>query len=121
MISLAERNTTFRIESSVRIPISAELKIPYHHKDIALRSLSVTFKDEILEFYDLKLARIVDVIQTKVPTIEVKDRDMDINFILADNTIAHLEFESSEPTLDDQIRYGHYDLELYKHRMGSSG
>jgi predicted transposase YdaD len=81
-----------------------------------LRSLSVTFKDEILEFYDLKLAKIVDVIQTKVPLIEVKDRDMDINFILADNTIAHLEFESSEPTLDDQIRYGHYDLELYKQR-----
>ncbi|MGI6649662.1 MAG: hypothetical protein ACOX5W_11605 [Bacillota bacterium] len=41
---------------------------------------------------------------------------MDINFILVDNTIAHLEFESSEPTLDDQIRYGHYDLELYKQR-----
>jgi len=81
-----------------------------------LRSLSVTFKDEVLEFYDLKLARVVDVVQTKVPIIEVKDRDMDINFILADNTIAHLEFESSEPTLEDQIRYGHYDLELYKQR-----
>jgi flagellar biosynthesis/type III secretory pathway protein FliH len=81
-----------------------------------LRSLSVTFKDEVLEFYDLKLPRVVDVVQTKVPIIEVKDRDMDINFILADNTIAHLEFESSEPTLEDQIRYGHYDLELYKQR-----
>ncbi len=58
----------------------------------------------------------VDVVQTSVPLIQVKDRRMDVNFVLADGTLLHIEFESSEPTEDDQIRYGHYDLELYNQR-----
>lgn len=42
--------------------------------------------------------------------------DEDINFILADHTILHIEFEASEPITSDLIRYGHYDLELYNQR-----
>lgn len=62
------------------------------------------------------MPEVVDVIQTNVPTIEIKDRNMDMNFTLANNELLHVEFEASEPTLEDQVRYGHYDLELLKQR-----
>ncbi|MCW2277321.1 Rpn family recombination-promoting nuclease/putative transposase [Heliophilum fasciatum] len=48
-----------------------------------------------------------------VPLIDVKDQTMDVVFALEDDSLLHLEFESSEPTIADQIRYGHYDLELF--------
>ena len=79
--------------------------------------MTATFMHEVLELYDLKLAKIIDVVQTQVPMIEIKDRSMDIAFLLEDDTIAHFEFECSEPTVQDQIRYGHYDFELYNQRM----
>ena len=65
---------------------------------------------------NLDLPEIVDVVQTNVPIIQVKDRTLDVNFVLADGTLLHIEFEASEPTEDDQIRYAYYDLELYKQR-----
>ena len=97
--------------------ISSDICIPRQHKDIALRSLSATFKNEIIPLLGLDLPEVVDVIQTSVPIIEIKDRNMDMNFSLANNELLHLEYESSEPTLEDQVRYGHYDLELFKERQ----
>ena len=41
---------------------------------------------------------------------------MDIVFLLEDGTVAHFEYEFSEPTVEDQIRYIHYDTELYSQR-----
>jgi hypothetical protein len=81
-----------------------------------LRSLSVAFKNEIISFFDLQFPKVVDVIQTSVPLIEVKSRGMDANFLLEDSTILHLEFESTVLTEDDLVRFGHYDLELYRQR-----
>ena len=66
--------------------------------------------------FGLNLPEVVDVIQTSVPVIQVKDRNMDMNFSLADGSVLHIEYESDEPTVEDQIRYGHYDLELYNQR-----
>ncbi len=74
-----------------------------------MRSLSVAFKDEIISFLDLQFPKVVDVIQTSVPLIEVKSRGMDTNFLLEDGTILHLEFESTILTEDDLVRFGHYD------------
>lgn len=92
------------------------MKIPRQHKDIALRSLSVTFKDEMISFLEMQFPKVIDVVQTSVPLIEVKDRGMDANFLLEDGTILHLEFESKPLTEEDLVRFGHYDLELYRQR-----
>ncbi|MCD5414068.1 MAG: hypothetical protein LR001_03560 [Clostridiales bacterium] len=51
-----------------------------------------------------------------MPTIQIKDRRLDVNFLLEDNTLLHIEFESSKATENDLIRYAHYDLELYNQR-----
>ncbi len=91
-----------------------DLYIPRNHKDISFYVMSAMFKDEIIDYYDLKLAKIKDIIQTKVPYVEVKGQYIDISFILEDNTIAHFEFESDYINRNDLIRYGHYDLELHK-------
>ncbi|MCW2279323.1 hypothetical protein [Heliophilum fasciatum] len=48
-----------------------------------------------------------------VPLIDVNDQTMDVVLALEDDSLLHLEFASSEPTMADQIRYGHYDLELF--------
>ena len=97
--------------------IISDISIPRQHKDIALRSLSATFKNEIIPLLGLDLPKVVDVIQTSIPIIEIKDRNMDMNFTLANNELLHVEYESSEPSLEDQVRYGHYDLELFKERQ----
>ncbi|MCW2279141.1 hypothetical protein [Heliophilum fasciatum] len=36
---------------------------------------------------------------------------------LEDNTLLHIEFESSEPTINDQIRYAYYELRLFSDRQ----
>ena len=99
------------------VSISNDISIPRQHKDIALRSLSATFKNEIIPLLGLDLPEVVDVIQTSVPLIEIKDRNMDMTFSLANNELLHLEYEASEPTLEDQARYAHYDIELFKQRQ----
>ena len=42
--------------------------------------------------FGLNLPEVVDVIQTAVPVIQVKDRNMDMNFSLADGSILHIEY-----------------------------
>ena len=74
------------------------------------------FKDDFIPFTGIDLPKVKDVIQTNVPTIEVKDRGMDINFLLEDQTIAHIEFESDALTEKDLIRFAIYDLALYEQR-----
>ena len=74
------------------------------------------FKDDFIPFTGIDLPKVKDVIQTNVPTIEVKDRGMDINFLLEDETIAHIEFESDALTEKDLIRFAIYDLALYEQR-----
>ncbi len=90
--------------------------IPRHHKDITFYCMSSMFRDEIIDFFNLNLPRVKDIIQTRVPYISIKDQHMDVSFILEDDTVAHFEYESDTITEDDLIRYGHYDLELYKER-----
>ncbi|MFE8696107.1 hypothetical protein ACFYKT_07050 [Cytobacillus sp. FJAT-53684] len=91
-------------------------EIPRNHKDIGLRSLAVMFKDEFIPFTGLNLPKVKDVIETNVPIIEVKDRGMDLNFLLEDGTIAHIEFESDTLKENDLTRFAHYDLQLYEQR-----
>ena len=112
-IAISDNCVTGDPTPKVRPPV---VSIPRQHKDIAFRSLSATFKDEVLNVFGLNLPKVVDIAQTAIPLIEVKDRNMDINLVLINNTILHIEFESSEPTEDDQIRYGFYDLGLFKQR-----
>ncbi|WP_458413803.1 hypothetical protein ACNQFZ_02600 [Schinkia sp. CFF1] len=96
--------------------MTEDYKIPRNHKDIGFRSLAAMFKDEFIPFTGIQLPKVKDVIQTNVPLIEVKDRGMDINFLLEDGTIAHIEFESDSLTEKDLIRFAYYDLALYEQR-----
>lgn len=75
------------------------------------------FKDEFIPFTGIKLPKVKDIIETNVPMIEVKDRGMDLNFLLEDGTIAHIEFESDALKEADLIRFAHYDLQLYNQRQ----
>ncbi|MCW2277852.1 hypothetical protein [Heliophilum fasciatum] len=99
--------------------IESDVRIPQQHKDISLRSMSMTFRGEILPFFGLTLPKVVDAVSTQAPLIEVKNRDMDVVLALEDNTLLHMEFESGEPTMDDQIRYAYYDLKLFADRKQS--
>ena len=112
-IAISNNCVTGKSPTKVQPPV---VSIPRQHKDITFRSLSATFKDEVIDVFGLNLPKVVDIAQTSVPLIEIKDRNMDTNLVLENNTIFHVEFESSEPTEDDQICYGHYDLELYRQR-----
>ena len=92
------------------------VKVPYNHKDIMFKAMSGIYKNEVLELYQLKLAKVVDIVSANVPIIEIKDPNMDVAFVLKNNTVAHFEYECSEPTDEDQLRYIHYDVELYRQR-----
>ncbi|MCL0081130.1 hypothetical protein M1N64_02730 [Peptococcaceae bacterium] len=48
----------------VVMSINQNINIPRQHKDIALRSMSAMFKDEVLPFLGLNLPKVIEVIQT---------------------------------------------------------
>ena len=60
-------------------------------RNFTFRSLSATFKDEVINVFGLNLPKVVDVAQTSVPLIEIKDRNMDTNLVMENNTIFHVE------------------------------
>ncbi len=75
--------------------------------------MSELFKDETLEYYELNLPKIISVKPTELPVINVSDRNMDFVFELEDNSLLHLEFQTTWKKAD-LLRFAQYDIALYQ-------
>jgi hypothetical protein len=75
--------------------------------------MSVLFKNETLEYYELNLPKIISVKPTELPVINVSNQNMDFVFELEDNSLLHLEFQTTWKKAD-LLRFAQYDIALYQ-------
>ncbi len=92
-----------------------QTNIKYQNYDLLVKESLTIFKNKTLEFLGLSLPKIVDVIKTDLYKIETKNKLIDMNFLLEDNSILHLE-EEIHISENDLIRFAETDLLLYDSR-----
>ncbi|WP_153724308.1 hypothetical protein [Heliorestis convoluta] len=86
-----------KIENSTQ-----ETEIAWQSKDIVLKAVAETFKGKSLEVLGIDVAPVVEMLPTALPVVEAKEKRIDFVFKLADNTLLHLEFQTTIP--DDELR-----------------
>lgn len=89
-----------------------ETRISRQRDDIILKATAEAFRGQTLEAIGLDVPPIVDMLPTVLPTAEVKEERVDFLFRLADETLLHLEFQTSPATRNDLHRFAGYDLKL---------
>jgi hypothetical protein len=89
------------------------INITHNSQDIIFKKMSELFKDETLKYYELNLPKIISVKPTELPVINVSDRNMDFVFELEDNSLLHLEFQTTWKKAD-LLRFAQYDIALYQ-------
>jgi hypothetical protein len=70
------------------------------------------FKNDIADFLEVELPGIASYLETEFAEIETNLELLDLNFMLEDGSILHLE-EEAEISVSDLIRFASYDLKLY--------
>ncbi|GAB6156791.1 hypothetical protein JCM17380_55460 [Desulfosporosinus burensis] len=94
-----------------------ETEISGHNNDIIMKATAAMFKDKTLEVFGLKTAKIVDIMSTVLPVVEAKEKRVDFVFLLEDDTLLHLEFQTTVPE-DLLRRVAYYGARLVeRHNM----
>jgi hypothetical protein len=88
------------------------IEIDYQNYDRAFKEAFSTFKEKVPPFIDLNLPEIDRFLETEFTDIETKENRIDLNFLLKDGSILHIE-EEIHLSIDDVIRFAEYDLKLY--------
>ncbi|GHU58330.1 hypothetical protein AGMMS49975_24840 [Clostridia bacterium] len=89
-----------------------EANIAHNDKDILQKYASALFRNKTLEFYGIKSAKIVELINVELPNVEVSEQATDTVFLLEDGTYLHLEFQTTH-SRKDLLRFMVYDARLY--------
>ena len=79
-----------------------ETEISGHNNDIIMKATAAMFKGKTLAAFGLKTAKIVDIMPTVLPVVEAKEKRVDFVFLLEDDTLLHLEFQTTVP--EDLLR-----------------
>ena len=88
-------------------------KINNQNYDLVLKEAFSLFHNKSLDFLGVKLPSITSFMETQIPEVDTTNDMMDLNFLLEDGSILHLE-EETELSRKDLIRFAHYDLRLFK-------
>ena len=81
--------------------------IAHQNKDIIFKILSENYKNKSLSVYGLKLPPIKEALPTNLPALKLDEKRADNIFMLENDTILILKYESSGGT-KNLIKYGHY-------------
>lgn len=90
-----------------------EIEITGHNNDIMMKCMAEYFKNKTLAFFGLKTARIVDLAPTALPAIEARETRTDLIFLMADETLLHMEFQTTA-SMEDLKRFLLYDARLIR-------
>ena len=91
-------------------------EITYHNKDVLSKILAENFKDKSLKVYGIDVPRIKQILPTNLPKIQVNEMRLDNLFLLEDDSIAIIDYES-DVKWENQLKYLNYIvriLERYK-------
>ena len=81
--------------------------------DFVQKNVVNLFKDEALEFYGLKIPKIKESLNIELYDISVAEKRPDLVFLLEDDSLLHIEFQTTY-RYDDLLRFWLYDLLLHK-------
>jgi len=81
--------------------------IAHQNKDIIFKILSENYKNKSLAVYGLDLPSIKEALPTNLPAVHLDEKRADNIFMLENDTILILEYESSSEA-KNLIKYGHY-------------
>jgi hypothetical protein len=102
--------------------MNLETSISEHNTDIIMKATAEMFKDKTLEMFGLKTARIVDIMPTVLPVVEAREKRVDFVFLLEDESLLHLEFQTTVP--EDLLRrvafYGARIVERYNRDVNTA-
>jgi hypothetical protein len=82
----------------------------YHAKDMFLKNIVSAFAHDSLRWMGIEHTDVVGVMPTEITTVEIRKDMMDYVFMLADDSLLHLEFQSTEEK--DLHRFLLYDTLL---------
>ncbi|AGK99801.1 Rpn family recombination-promoting nuclease/putative transposase [Desulfoscipio gibsoniae] len=88
-----------------------DTEITRNSNDILMKCMAENFKDKTLSFFGLKTARIAGLSPTSLPAIEAKETRTDTVFLLEDDTLLHLEFQTTV-NKQDMKRFMLYDARI---------
>jgi len=89
-----------------------EFDVTAHNYDFVFKDSFNLFKNDIADFLEVELPGIASYLETEFAEIETNLELLDLNFMLKDGSILHLE-EEAEIFISDLIRFASYDLKLY--------
>jgi hypothetical protein len=87
-------------------------KISYHSNDVLLKSLSELYRNQVLTVYQLDYPKIVDVLPNNFPQMKVDERRADNIFLLEDESILLLEYETNNRVIENHLKYSEYVLRI---------
>lgn len=88
--------------------------ITYQAKDVLFKTLSEMFKDKALIMYGLDYPKIVEMLPNEFPEVKADERRADSVFLLEDNSILLLEYESNNRITENMYKYIDYVLRISK-------
>lgn len=88
-----------------------DTEITFHSNDILMKCMAENFKDKTLAFFGLKTARKAGLSPTALPAIEARETRTDVVFLLEDDTLLHLEFQTTV-SKEDLKRFLLYDARI---------
>lgn len=91
--------------------ILEDKNISKHYNDIIQKAACTVLKDATLEFYGIKTAKIKELLNVELPKIEVGNTAADLVFLLEDNKILHIEFQTKY-SKKDLRRFMEYDMRI---------
>lgn len=81
--------------------------ITYSNKDVTSKYLAENFKDKSLRVYGLDVPKIIQVLPTNLPIIAANELRLDNIFLLEDNSVAIIDYESDFKK-ENMIKYLNY-------------
>ena len=81
--------------------------IAYQNKDIEFKLMSETYKEKSFDAYGLKLPKIKEVLPTNLPAVSTNEMRIDNLFLLEDDTVAIVDYESEDKT-SNRVKYINY-------------
>lgn len=83
--------------------------ISYQSKDILFKSLSEFYKDQALDVYGLHgLPKIKELLPSEFPAVTADEKRSDTLFLLEDDSLLMLEYESNSRLIENHLKYLQY-------------
>ncbi|QQK78750.1 transcriptional regulator [Salicibibacter cibi] len=83
--------------------------ITYHNKDVLFKFLSELYKDATFDAFGIEaMLKIKQLLPNNMPKVQADERRTDTQFLLEDDSILMLEYESNNRIAENHIKYLNY-------------